>query len=68
MLKKYLILLTLAFTLGFSSGVYAQGRPCPNPGGSGPCNPPGAPIDSAIAVLLTLGVGYAIKKIRSHKE
>ena len=67
MFKKYLILLTLVFVLGFSSSIYAQ-IPCENPGPGRPCPPPGAPIDSAIAVLLTLGVGYAIKKIRSHKE
>ncbi|MCF6348565.1 MAG: hypothetical protein L3J20_09745 [Flavobacteriaceae bacterium] len=67
MLKKYAILIILILFITFSSNVMAQGIPCPNPG-PGPCNPPGAPIDGGIGLLLVIGIGYAVSKLRKDKK
>ncbi len=63
LIKSFLI---IAFIL-FSTGIFAQAppRPCP----SQPCPPPGRyPIDGGIAVLIALGIGYGIKKVRDLEK
>jgi len=61
MLKTYITLLIVAGMLMFSSDAYAQ-----VPGGPPP--PPDTPIDGGIGILLALGVGYGIKKIKDKKQ
>lgn len=58
-------LLVLAFIL-FSSGVFAQddSPPCPKQ----PCQGPSTPIDGGIAVLIAIGIGYGIKKVRDLEK
>jgi len=63
MLKKYATLILLILFITFSSDALAQ-TPCPNPGGPGPCNPPGVPVDGGIGILLAIGVGYAVSKLK----
>ena len=41
--------------------VYSQNPPAPN---RTPPPPPGVPIDGGIIALLTVAVGYAVKKLR----
>ena len=64
MLKKYITFVLLITLVLFSSDILAQGPPC----GSPPCGPPpppnSLPIDGGIGILLALGIGYAVKKIR----
>jgi len=64
MLKTYITLLIVTGMLMFSSDAYAQGGP---PSG-GPPDPPDTPIDGGIGILLALGVGYGIKKIKDKKQ
>jgi hypothetical protein len=52
---KQSILAILVITL--SNNIMAQGPPPPPP-------PPGLPIDGGIFLLMSLAIGYAIKKIR----
>ena len=65
MLKKYITFVLLITLVLFSSDILAQGGP---PCGSPPCGPPpppnSLPIDGGIGILLALGIGYAVKKIR----
>ncbi len=61
LIKSFLI---IAFIL-FSTGIFAQNSPpCP----SQPCPPPSRPIDGGIAVLIVLGIGYGIKKVRDLEK
>lgn len=53
------VLLVLAVVLVASSAAFAQAPPPSS-------NPPGAPIDGMVALLLTAGVGYGV--YRSKKE
>jgi len=62
MLRTYIVLLIVAGMLMFSSDIYAQGGPPPPP------DPPDTPIDGGIGILLALGVGYGIKKIKDKKQ
>ena len=65
MLKKYITFVLLITLVLFSSDIVAQGGgpPCGSPP-CGPPPPPDTPIDGGIGILLAIGVGYAIKKIR----
>ena len=63
MLKKYIAFVLLITLVLISSDIVAQSPPCANPP-CGPPVPPDAPIDGGIGILLAIGVGYAIKKIR----
>ena len=63
MLKKYITFVLLITLVLISSDIAAQSPPCGNPP-CGPPVPPDAPIDGGIGILLAIGVGYAIKKIR----
>ena len=59
-MKKIIpVLLVLAVILVASSTAFAQAPPPSS-------NPPGAPIDGMVALLLTAGVGYGV--YRSKKE
>ena len=62
MLRTYITLLIVAGMLMFSSDAYAQGPP------GGPPPPPDTPIDGGIGILLALGVGYGIKKMKDKKQ
>jgi len=53
-IKQLIITILLA---SFSHNIVAQGPPPPPP-------PPGLPIDGGIFLLMSLAIGYAIKKIR----
>ena len=68
MLKKYITFVLLITLVLFSSDILAQGGPGGPPCGSPPCGPPPppdtVPIDGGIGILLALGIGYAVKKIR----
>jgi len=69
MLKKYITLIMFIALFLVSSNVMTQGNPTPCPDGSAPpCGnpppPPGLPIDGGLGLLLVLGVGYGIKKIK----
>ena len=63
MLKKYITFVLLITLVLFSSNIIAQAPPCLDPP-CGPPPPPDTPIDGGIGILLAIGVGYAIKKIR----
>ena len=63
MLKKYITFVLLITLVLFSSDIIAQGPPCGAPP-CGPPPPPDTPIDGSIGILLAIGVGYAVKKIR----
>ena len=59
MLKKYSLLIVLVV---FTSGaVFAQVTP---PGGHVP--PPNTPVDGGLGLLLAIGVGYAIAKLKKQ--
>jgi len=62
MLRTYIVLLIVAGMLMFSSDIYAQGPPPP------PDDTTPVPIDGGIGILLALGVGYGIKKIKDKKQ
>jgi hypothetical protein len=67
MLKKYITFVLLITLVLFSSDILAQGGSGGPPCGSPPCGPPpppDTPIDGGIGILLALGIGYAVKKIR----
>jgi len=67
MLKKYLLLIFFILLVFVSSDILAQGQGNGPPCGTPPCGPPpppDTPIDGGIGILLALGIGYAIKKIR----
>ena len=59
MLKKYLLLILFILLVFVSSDVLAG-----PPGGH---VPPPNPIDGGLGILLALGVGYAVKKIRDKR-
>ena len=63
MLKKYITFVLLITLVLFSSDIIAQDPPCGVPP-CGPPPPPDTPIDGGIGILLAIGVGYAVKKIR----
>ncbi len=63
MLKKYITFVLLITLVLISSDIVAQGPPCGSPP-CGPPPPPDTPIDGGIGILLVIGVGYAVKKIR----
>ena len=63
MLKKYIAFVLLFTLVLISSDIVAQGPPCGSPP-CGPPPPPDTPIDGGIGILLVIGVGYALKKIR----
>ncbi len=62
MLKKYSLLIVVVVLVLVSSTVVAQVTP---PGGHVP-PPDGLPIDGGLGVLLALGIGYAVKKLRKE--
>ena len=67
MLKKYLVFLSFTLLVLISSSVFAQqsggGEGPPEPAG-GP--PPRNPVDGGLGILMVIGVGYAIKKLRKE--
>jgi len=63
MFKKYITFVLLITLVLFSSDIIAQGPPCGAPP-CGPPPPPDTPIDGGIGILLAIGVGYAVKKIK----
>ncbi len=68
MLKKYLVFLSFALMILMSTSVFAQGGegpPAPE-GGPGGHVPPPNPIDGGLGILLVIGVGYAVKKLRKE--
>lgn len=68
MLKKYLVFLSFTLLIFLSSNVFAQGgEGPPAPGGApGGHVPPPNPIDGGLGILLALGIGYAVKKLRKE--
>ena len=69
MLKKYVTLILFVLFVLMSSNAVAHpcnGRPHSHSGGPPGCppNPPGLPIDGGIGVLLVIGIGYAVSKIK----
>ena len=74
MFKKYITFALIISMFLIASDALAQpGNPTPCPDGSAPpCGnpppPPGRPIDGGIALLLALGLGYGIKKLKENKE
>ena len=60
MLKKYLLLILFILLVFVSSDILAQSPP-------GGHVPPPNPIDGGLGILLALGVGYAVKKIRDKR-
>ena len=60
MLKKYLLLILFILLVFVSSDILAQPGP-------GVVPPPDTAIDGGIGILLALGVGYALKKIRDKR-
>lgn len=61
--KVKLLLLLVAFTLASGSSVFAQGPDAPpfeDPEGP---EPPPAPIDQSLSVLVILGIGFAYKAL-----
>jgi len=69
MLKKYIALILFVTLVLSSSDIFSQSRGGP-PCGSPPCGPPpppDTPIDGGLGILLVLGVGYAVKKIKEVK-
>lgn len=72
MFKKYITLVLFVSIFLISSDALTQGNPTPCPDGSappcgGPPPPPGVPIDGGIGLLLALGAGYGIKKLKEKK-
>ncbi len=70
-MKKYILLLSLVFTLLFwSNSGQAQTAPPPPSGGHGlTTNQAGsAPIGGGLFILLGLGAAYAGKKLYDHKK
>ncbi len=70
MLKKYLLFLSFTMLIFISSSVFAQegggdGPPAPG-GGPGGATPPPNSIDGGLGILLAIGVGYAVKKLRKE--
>lgn len=62
--KIFKPLLVLAFIV-LSTDLFAQNSPpCP----SQPCQPPGRSIDGGLVVLLAIGIGYGIKKVRDSEK
>jgi len=67
MLKKYVTLIVFALFVFYSNN--ATAHTCPpgrthGPGNSCPPRPPGLPIDGGVGILLIIGVGYAVRKIK----
>ena len=58
MLKKYSLLILFILLVFVSSDILAQPGVVP---------PPDTPIDGGLGILLALGVGYAVKKIRDKR-
>lgn len=70
MLKKYVTLILFALFV-FSSNI-AEAHTCPpgrthGPGNSCPPRPPGLPIDGGVGILLVLGIGYAVTKLKNKE-
>ena len=59
MLKQYLLLILFILLVFVSSDIMAQGP--------GVVPPAETPIDGGLGILLALGVGYAVKKIRDKR-
>jgi hypothetical protein len=59
-MNKIVSILLVLFTIVMASSVAFAQAPPPS------SNPPGAPIDGMVALLLTAGVGYGV--YRSKKE
>ena len=71
MLKKYLVFLSFALLVLTTTSVFAQGggQGPPAPGGGGPIDngtPPANPIDGGLGLLLVVGIGYGVKKLRKE--
>ncbi|WP_123898410.1 PID-CTERM protein-sorting domain-containing protein [Aureibaculum marinum] len=69
MLRKYLLFLSFTVLFFMSGNAFAQigGDGPPAPGGApgdGPIVPPPNPIDGGLGILLAVGVGYAVRKIK----
>jgi len=67
MLKKYAIVILLISFIAFTGDVMAQLPPGPCGGPGQPPCPPGAPIDGGVGLLLILGIGYAVNKLRKKE-
>ena len=70
MVKKYVTLILFVAVMFFSNMAVAHTCP-PNrthgPGRSCPPRPPGLPIDGGIGILLAIGIGYAVKKLKEKE-
>ncbi|MET2983584.1 PID-CTERM protein-sorting domain-containing protein [Aureibaculum conchae] len=70
MFRKYITLISVALLIFISSSVFAQGSGPPAPGGAPgdcpACPPSDLPIDGGLGVLLAIGIGYAVKKLRKE--
>ena len=60
MFKKYLVFIVFVVLVLISSAAIAQ-----VPSGPG-VPPPDLPIDSGLGILLAIGVGYAVNKLRKE--
>ncbi len=68
MLKKYAIVILLISFIAFTGDVMALVPPGPCGGSGQPPCPPSAPIDGGgIGLLLVLGIGYAVNKLRKKE-
>ena len=65
MMKKYVTLIVFVMFVFISNIAIAQCPPGSPPGC--PPNPPGLPIDGGIGILLAVGLGYAVHKLKEKK-
>jgi len=68
-MKKFFIILSLAFSLIFwSNQVFAQSNPPADHGAPGNQSGGGAPIGGGLFILLGLGAAYGGKKVYDMKK